>query len=105
MSNPPYVSVDDWNALSDEVLFWEDKNALVAENHGLAIYTRIIAAARGFLRPSGPIASHNVPQIVFEIGYDQGGDVASMLQEAQFKNVTVHKDLELKERWVSARRA
>ncbi len=105
VSNPPYIDEAEYKSLSQEVLFWEDRGALVAKNKGLAIYERIVAAARSFLKPSGPVASQNIPQIVFEIGHEQGNAVASLLQNAQFTNVTVHKDLEHKDRWVTARLA
>ncbi len=105
VSNPPYIDEAQYKSLGEEVLFWEDKNALVAKNKGLAVYERIIAQAAGFLNSRSPIASGNIPQIVFEIGYEQGAAVASLLQKAQFTNVTVHKDLEQKDRWVTARLA
>ncbi len=105
VSNPPYIDEEEWRALGDEVKEWEDKNALVAAHHGLEIYERIIATAASFLKRSGAIATKNIPQLVFEIGHEQGAAVASMLQKASFTSVSVHKDLEGKDRFVTARLA
>ncbi|MFA6527712.1 MAG: HemK/PrmC family methyltransferase, partial [Candidatus Babeliales bacterium] len=46
VANPPYLDEAEWDALDPQVTGWEDKQALVAHDHGMAIYERIFAGAR-----------------------------------------------------------
>lgn len=49
ISNPPYLSKTEWDELDISVKKWEDRDALVAENEGLAIYEKILEQAPNFL--------------------------------------------------------
>ena len=45
VGNPPYIDEQEWNNLDPSVTQSEDKHALLAADHGLALIKKIIAAA------------------------------------------------------------
>ncbi len=98
VSNPPYGTQEEWKTLSPEVTLWEDPDAFITDNEGLALYERIIARAKSFLKEP----TYDIPQLVLEIGEDQGSALTELLKDAGFKAIEVHKDLEGKDRWVTA---
>ncbi len=102
VSNPPYINEEEWKTLDVQVRQWEDKHALVAAHHGFALYERILAQAQGYLKTNSMLKNNNIPQLVLEIGYEQGTQITCLLEKFGFTNITVHKDLEHKDRWVSA---
>ena len=59
--------------------------ALDGTEDGLYFYRRISREAGEYLRPGGVLA--------FEIGYDQGGPVRLMLENAGYEETRVVKDL------------
>lgn len=63
ISNPPYISEDEWEEMDESVRTFEPKNALFANNNGLAIYEKL-------LRQSSKVVSCN-STILLEIGYLQ----------------------------------
>jgi len=83
ISNPPYISNEEYELLQNEVKDYEPITALVAEENGLAIYKRIIKDAPNFLEENG--------RIVFEIGCTQAQAITKML-EKDFVNIEVYKD-------------
>lgn len=93
VSNPPYISEDEFKTLEKDVQEFEPKLALVAENDGLAIYEKIIKQAPKHLSENG--------KIFFEVGHMQAEKVKSLL-EKDFENITIKKDLEGKNRIVFA---
>lgn len=103
VSNPPYISSKEWNNLDPMVTQWEDKQALVAEHHGLAAIEKIIAQAPEWLKENNEMAMLNIPQLVIEIGYRQGNNVKEIMHNHLFKKVHIHKDLEGKDRVVTGR--
>jgi release factor glutamine methyltransferase len=98
VSNPPYIAPEEFESLDDSVVQWEDKLALVAQNHGLAILERIIKQASRFLKSNSEMERKNIPQLVLEIGYQQGHAVTRLLENAGFDAITIKKDLEGKDR-------
>lgn len=100
ISNPPYVTEDEWNVLDPQVQEWEDKKALVADGNGLALYKKIIKSASSFLKKE-TILSLDMPRIVFEIGHKQANDLQLLLENESFK-VIVKKDFSDKDRIVFA---
>ncbi|MFW7431703.1 peptide chain release factor N(5)-glutamine methyltransferase [Vagococcus carniphilus] len=86
VSNPPYISIDEWEEMDVSVRENEPKEALFAEDNGLAIYKKIAKEARDYLAVDG--------KIYLEIGYLQGKAVAAIFQ-ASFpeKEVQVIKDM------------
>lgn len=103
VSNPPYIARDVWQTLDTSVTTWEDPHALIAEEEGLAIIKKIIAEAPRFIKHNETLKAHRLPNLMLEIGYDQGGAVAHLFEEAGYSNIVVHKDLEGKDRVVSGR--
>ena len=81
---------------------WEDKNALVANNDGLAIYEKIIFHAQNFLNKKSILNSYDLPQLALEIDPKQIKPTINLLEECKFKKIDVIKDLTNKERLVIA---
>lgn len=85
VSNPPYIPTGEIPFLMPEVRDHEPHMALDGWRDGLAFYRRIIEGSCTVLRQKGILA--------FEIGYDQGRAVASLMEEAGFCQVEIKKDL------------
>ena len=85
ISNPPYIPSDIIPTLMPEVKDYEPIEALDGREAGLYFYREIARQAPAFLAPNG--------YLYFEIGYDQGARVASLMEENGFRNVRVIKDL------------
>ncbi|MFV0557593.1 MAG: peptide chain release factor N(5)-glutamine methyltransferase [Enterococcus sp.] len=93
ISNPPYISHDEWALMDESVREFEPKMALFAENDGLAIYQQLAKEVQGLLTPCG--------QIFLEIGFQQGKAVQAIFQQAfPSKKVTILKDLAQNERMI-----
>lgn len=103
LSNPPYITAKEFTELDESVTRWEDHAALVAADNGLAIIKQIIVQAPQFIQTNDEIKSKNIPQVVIEIGYAQGTAVKELMQAAGYNDILVHKDLEGKDRFVTAR--
>ena len=84
VSNPPYIRTDVIDSLMPEVKEHEPLSALDGGEDGLFFYRRIIERAGEFLMGGG--------MLFFEIGYDQGGEVRRLMEEAGYTNVEVIKD-------------
>lgn len=56
VSNPPYLSQDEWKCAQPEVRDHEPLSALVAENAGLSDLEKILSAAHKHLLPGGFVA-------------------------------------------------
>lgn len=95
ISNPPYISAEEWALMDESVKKYEPHMALFAENQGLAIYEQLIEEAKRCLTPSG--------KIYFEIGFQQGEAVKRLI-EAAFpeKRVRIEQDLSGNDRMVIA---
>lgn len=85
VSNPPYVTEEEYEGLEPEVKEYEPVSALVAVDNGLWFYREISAMAKNYLEPGG--------KIYFEIGCSQGSAVSAILYENGFSDCTVIKDL------------
>lgn len=81
----------------------EDKQALVADDDGLAILEDIIEGAPDYLKYNHELAELKIPQLVVEIGYKQAKPVVDYFNSFGFTDVQVHKDLEGKDRYVTGR--
>ena len=103
VSNPPYITLDEFKDLDETVTKWEDHGALVTTDDGLAIIKKIIAQAPQFIQTNDEMKHKNIPQVVIEIGYTQGSAVKKLMESADYNDVLVHKDLEGKDRFVTAR--
>lgn len=99
VSNPPYISRQEWEYLDPRVKLWEDPHALIAEHHGLALLEGIIDQAPDWLQKN---TKRSLPQLVLEIGHTQGKTVKELCEQKGFHKVCIGKDLAEKERFVFA---
>lgn len=74
ISNPPYISEAEWSYMDQSVRMFEPKEALFAEQDGLAIYRQLAKEAHACLKPTG--------KIYLEIGFQQGPIVQQLFQQA-----------------------
>ena len=93
VSNPPYISRTEWEGLAKEV---KDYDPLIALTHGedaLYVYREISSNAMRYLTPDG--------RLLLEIGHTQGIAVSNLLNQDGYQNISVHLDLEKRDRVVS----
>ena len=81
VSNPPYISSDETDVMSEDALLHEPSEALFAGSEGLYFYNSISQKAMEYLDDNG--------YLLFEIGYKQGEIVAKMMETYGFKNVEI----------------
>lgn len=93
VSNPPYIRKKDIESLENNVKK-EPILALDGGDDGLYFYNKISMQGKKFLNNNG--------YILYEIGYDQANDVKSILEDNQYKDVQVVKDLSQNDRVVIA---
>lgn len=62
VSNPPYVSEEEWRQLPAIVRSYDPPRSLLAGSDGLAIYRRILVSARALVVPGGLIGLEIAPQ-------------------------------------------
>jgi release factor glutamine methyltransferase len=103
VGNPPYIPESQWQALENSVRNWEDKNALIAPDNGLALIKRIIDEAPLYIKPNELMKKRDIPQLVLEIDSTQANAVADYLALRQYNEVTIKKDLENKDRVATGR--
>jgi len=94
VSNPPYIPAFDIEGLDASVKDFEPKKALDGGADGLDFYRNIVDQAKDWLVENG--------RIYFEIGYNQGTAVKSILQEGNFSNIKITKDLSGHDRVITA---
>jgi len=103
VSSPPYIPLHEWKQLDESVTMWEDSSALIAGDDGLAIIEKIISQTPQFIKPNSEIKQKNIPQLIIEIGHQQGPAVMKLMKQAGYNNILIHKDLEQKNRTISGR--
>jgi len=85
LSNPPYISEDEYKDLPPEVLA-DPKISLTSGDEGLDAIKIILRDAPGFLAPGG--------RIIFEIGYNQADRVAELTsRDDRYESIVIMKDL------------
>lgn len=97
VANPPYIAAAEMPGLAPEVRDHDPQLALTDGVDGLTAYRVIIAGLVAHLAPGGRVA--------LEIGWTQGAVVAGMLADAGLTDITLHPDMETRDRVVTARRA
>ncbi|PSL20741.1 peptide chain release factor N(5)-glutamine methyltransferase [Shimia abyssi] len=95
VSNPPYVALDEMEALAPELAF-EPRIALTDEGDGLAAYRAIAAGAGDHLTAGG--------RLLVEIGWQQGAAVSALFEAAGLADVRVLRDLDGRDRVVAAQK-
>lgn len=93
ISNPPYIRTEVIEELQTEVRCHDPYIALDGKEDGLYFYKRIISDSIRFIKNGG--------WLMFEIGFDQGKDVAALMEQAGYKEVYIKKDLAGLDRVVS----
>lgn len=74
VSNPPYIALKDLETLAPDVKNYEPHMALApGDEHGIALYRRLIDQACGYLHDGG--------FLVLEIGFNQGDMVSSLAHD------------------------
>jgi release factor glutamine methyltransferase len=86
VSNPPYVRNLEKAEINKNVLEYEPHLALfVDDNDALVFYRKIAALAKQYLTPTG--------KLYFEINQYLGSEMIAMLEQMQFKNIVLKKDI------------
>lgn len=94
VSNPPYVMESEKVLMNENVLDHEPSIALfVPDSDPLVYYRAILMKSREVLKVGG--------MIYFEINEQKGTEVAALASASGFGNVTVHRDINDKMRFVS----
>jgi release factor glutamine methyltransferase len=95
-SNPPYIKQTEANEMAPNVLLFEPKEALfVPDDDALLFYKAIAGFALQHLKP-------RTGKLYFEINEMMGEQVAALLKAKGFSAVSIKKDMQGKERIVSA---
>ncbi len=84
VSNPPYIERNEIEDLMEEVRDYEPRLALDGGEDGLDFYRKIVSQAKHYLKEEG--------YLIFEIGYNQGAAVTSLMEKSGFLEVVVKKD-------------
>ncbi|MGB2908726.1 MAG: peptide chain release factor N(5)-glutamine methyltransferase [Candidatus Aminicenantaceae bacterium] len=84
VSNPPYVTEEEWETLDRGIREHEPRGALVAGETGLEVIEKLVRGVGRYLKPRG--------YLVLEIGFGQQKDVLRMFGEGWGK-VRSHEDL------------
>lgn len=95
VSNPPYVTKEEWERLMPEVRDYEPQMALVGEENGLYFYRKIIEQSSRYLHDGG--------WLYFEIGCEQGEAVCELMKEAGYDRLSIKRDLAGLDRIVGGR--
>jgi release factor glutamine methyltransferase len=72
VSNPPYIAHDDLAGLAREVRDFEPHLALDGGPDGLAVFSRLVEGASGYLKPGG--------HLLVEIGWNQEQSARSKIE-------------------------
>jgi len=94
VSNPPYVSEAEYQALDCSVREWEPALALLSGPDGLEASRRVLAEAARLLVPGG--------WLVMELDSTRGERVGSLAREAGYGDVGVWNDLFGRPRYLTA---
>ncbi|CAG8645898.1 6548_t:CDS:2 [Dentiscutata heterogama] len=107
VSNPPYISPDEYLTLDEDVRLWEDKLALVADENGTIFHSRIAYLTAKYLLKKNSqfnkVWESKVPQLVMEVGGNhQISMIVEELKKYNFKSIDIWKDSANKDRCIVA---
>jgi len=95
VSNPPYVTEKEKSLMQPNVLNYEPELALfVSDDNPLLFYQSIISFSLKHLNPGG--------KLYFEINENYGKEMALLLEELNFQNICLKKDINGKDRMIRA---
>lgn len=86
VSNPPYVSKEDYSGLQEEILSFEPNIAVTDFGDGYSFYKLISKKSQSLLKQGG--------YLVFEMAQGQTVKISDMMTENGFGNIEVFKDLQ-----------
>lgn len=86
VSNPPYISEEEFPSLQEEVRKYEPKNALLGGKDGLDIIGKMVTQSPQFLNSEGAL--------IMEIGFGQSEKVLSFFDEKSWSDVKVLRDFQ-----------
>ncbi|MER3447643.1 MAG: peptide chain release factor N(5)-glutamine methyltransferase [Candidatus Dadabacteria bacterium] len=95
LSNPPYISKDDFSKLESSVRDFEPKESLLGGEDGLDYIRKIVYQSRRVLKNGG--------WCIVEVGAGQSEGVSEILDYARFKSVSSVKDISGIERVVKGK--
>jgi len=84
VSNPPYVSKNDFDSLQNEIKNYEPRYALTDESDGYSFFKIISSKAEEKLTTGG--------KLFFEMAEGQGSTVKNIMQEKSFSEIKIIKD-------------
>ncbi len=84
VSNPPYVSVNDFESLEPELKVHEPRIALTDNSNGISFYKNILESSNQILNKPG--------KIYFELGIGQSMEIKNLFDQKGFSNITITKD-------------
>ena len=84
VSNPPYISAEEFRVVQPELKVFEPRAALTDEGDGLTFFRIISSKTKTILKEKG--------KLFFEVGKDQSKLVEKILLENDFQNITIKKD-------------
>ena len=97
ISNPPYISKEDYSNLPIEVKKFEPKSALIAGKTGLEVYEKIFSKVK-------PLVSSDMCYMVFETDPRISNPLEKMAKEKlKPKQVEISKDYNLRDRIITIR--
>ena len=97
VSNPPYIPAGDMPSMHVNVTGYEPHEALfVADDDALVFYRAIADAGRRLLRDGGDLC--------FEIYERLDAEVCAMLRDKGYREVEMHRDMNMKPRMVCCRK-
>ena len=90
VSNPPYVSKEEFPTLQKEIIDFEPEQAVSDGEDGLKYYKYISEKCSEWLNENG--------KLYFELGKDQHEKVNELMKSNNFQNITIIKDYDQIER-------
>jgi release factor glutamine methyltransferase len=84
VSNPPYVSVDDYKIVQKEILDFEPKIAVTDNSDGFKFYKRIAEIGKRLLKENG--------KIFCEIAKDQSDELLKIFNDKNYMNIEFVRD-------------
>ena len=95
LSNPPYVTSEEYSGLQPEVRQWEPMTALVGGDDGMSVVGRLVDEAPAYLKSDG--------QLMVEVG-SQWRQVVERFEAGGWRDVQLKRDLAGRERVVTGLR-
>ena len=96
VSNPPYVTEEEYVSLDSEVKAFEPQSALTAPNAGLEILYRLAVEAKDLLKPGA--------YLLCEMGIEQGPATSEFFAQHGYEDVQVVQDYTSRDRIISGRK-